>query len=125
MSVLQGVFTFVSGHKQRVLHPRAGIWSRNGVPIEKVRPLLFWLRERHGSMRKVAMMLRMPESTVRGYAYNQKRKRVPPEPARRIADLVLAQRRAAHLIDVREDLPGLRRGTAYGASRERLEGRSG
>lgn len=101
-------FTFVSGHQQRVAHPRAGIWSRNGVAIEKVRPMLFWLRDRHGSMRAVAMLLRMPEGTVRGYAYNQRRKRVPPDAARRIAALVLAHRKPRHVVDTWEELPGLR-----------------
>jgi len=35
-------FTFSSGHQLRVIHPHAGIWSRNEVPIEQIRPLLFW-----------------------------------------------------------------------------------
>jgi hypothetical protein len=25
-----------------VIHPHAGIWSRNEVPTEQIRPLLFW-----------------------------------------------------------------------------------
>jgi hypothetical protein len=48
-------FTFVPGHQQRIAHPRAGIWSRNGVPVDRVRPMLFWLRDRNGSMRAVAV----------------------------------------------------------------------
>ena len=59
-------FTFVSGHQLRVIHPRAGMWSRNGVPIETIRPLVFWLRDRHGSIRAVAGLLHMPEATLRG-----------------------------------------------------------
>lgn len=70
--------------------------------------MLFWLRDRHGSMRAVAMLLRMPEGTVRGYAYNQRRKRVPPDAARRIAALVLAHRKPRHVVDTWEELPGLR-----------------
>jgi hypothetical protein len=93
-------FTFVSGHQMRVAHPHAGIWSRNGVPVEKIRPLLFWLRERHGSIRAVATLLQIPEATIRGYVYNTKRKRVPPEAARRIVALVLAHRKSVGLLDM-------------------------
>ena len=49
-------YVFVPGHHLRVVHPRAGMWSKNGVAVEKVRPLVFWLRERHGTMRAVADM---------------------------------------------------------------------
>jgi hypothetical protein len=101
-------FTFVSGHQARVKHPRAGIWSRNGVPIETIRPMLFWLRERHGTMRTVAELLAMPEATVRGYVYNRKRKRVPPRTARKIANLVLAHRARGGPLDRWEEEPGLR-----------------
>ena len=101
-------FTFVSGHQARVQHPRAGIWSRNGVPVETVRPMLLWLRERHGTMRIVAELLAMPEATVRGYVYNRKRKRVPPRTARRIADLVLAHRIRGGPLDRWEEQPGIR-----------------
>jgi hypothetical protein len=86
-------FTFVAGHQARVLDVRAGTWSRNGVAVDRIKPLLLWLRERHGSIREVATVLGMPEATVRGYVYNRKRKRVPPESAQRIANTVLAHRR--------------------------------
>jgi hypothetical protein len=100
--------TFVSGHQLRVTHPRLGIWSRNGVPVERIRPLVFWLRERHGSIRAVAILLEIPEATIRGYVYNTKRKRVPPHTARKIADLVLAHRKQTRLLDMWEEQPGLR-----------------
>ena len=99
-------FLFVPGHQLRVVHPRAGIWSKNGVPVEKVRPLVLWLRERHGSIRAVAELLGMPESTLRGYVYNRKRKRVPPASAQRIAALVLAHRQPASPLDGWEEEPG-------------------
>jgi len=105
-------FTFVSGHQMRVAHPRAGMWSKRGVPVERVRPFLLWLRQRHGSMRSVAALLDMPEPTVRGYVYNTKRKRVPPEAAKRIADLVLAHRVGAGPFTTWEEEPGLRFDTA-------------
>jgi hypothetical protein len=92
----------------RVTHPRLGIWSRNGVPVERIRPLVFWLRERHGSIRAVAILLEIPEATIRGYVYNTKRKRVPPHTARKIADLVLAHRKQTRLLDMWEEQPGLR-----------------
>jgi hypothetical protein len=101
-------FTFVSGHQLRIIHPRAGIWSRNGVRIEEIRPLLSWLRERHGSVRAVAILLEMPEATVRGYMYNTKRKRVPPQAAKKIAALVLAHRKPMRPLDTWEEQPGLR-----------------
>jgi hypothetical protein len=101
-------FTFVPGHRLRIVHPRSGIWSKKGVPVEKIRPLLFWLRERHGSMRAVAVLLQIPESTMRGYVYNTKRKRVPPHAARRIVEVVLAHRKAIRPLDMWEEQPGLR-----------------
>ena len=72
-------YVFLSGHHVRVRHPRAGIWSRNGVPIERIRPLILWLRERHGSVRAVAELLEMPESTLRGHLYNTKRNACRPD----------------------------------------------
>lgn len=101
-------FTFVAGHQLRVVHPRAGIWSRNGIPVERIRPLVLWLRERLGSIRAVAILLEIPEATIRGYVYNTKRKRVPPQAARKIANLVLAHRKPAGPLDLWEEQPGLR-----------------
>lgn len=102
-------FTFVPGHQLRVRHPRAGGWSKSGVPVDKIRPLVFWLREKHGSIRAVAELLRIPESTLRGYVYNTKRKRVPPEAARKVVTLVLAHRDPRHrALDVWEEEPGFR-----------------
>lgn len=101
-------FTFVSGHHLRVAHPRAGIWSRNGIPVEQVRPLIFWLRDRIGSVRAVATLLEMPEATVRGYVYNTRRKRVPPQAAKRIVRLVLAHRKPNGPLDIWEEQPGIR-----------------
>jgi hypothetical protein len=101
-------FTFVPGHQIRVLHPRAGMWSKNGVPVQRIRPLLSWLRERHGSIRAVAALLGIPEATLRGYVYNTKRKRVPPHAASRIANLVLAHRKRGGALEIWEQQPGLR-----------------
>jgi hypothetical protein len=112
-------FTFVSGHHLRVVHPHAGIWSRNGVPVERIRPLVFWLRERHGSIRAVAILLEIPEATIRGYVYNTKRKRVPPLAAGRIADLVLAHRKPARPLDMWEEQPGFRSVARLSLSRRR------
>jgi len=99
-------FTFVPGHQLRVVHPRAGMWSKQGVPVERVRPLIRWLRLQHGSVRGVAELLQMPESTLRGYLYNAKRKRVPPEAAKRIVDLTLAHRRRPGALELWEEIPG-------------------
>jgi hypothetical protein len=89
---------FVPGHHLRIAHPRAGSWSRNGVEAEKIRPLVFWLRERYGSIRAVAVALDVPESTLRGYVYT-KRKRVPAPAAKRIASRVLAHGKAVDPFD--------------------------
>jgi hypothetical protein len=99
-------FTFVPGHQLRVVHPRAGMWSKQGVPVERVRPLIRWLRVQHGSVRAVAEMLNMPESTLRGYLYNAKRKRVPPEAAQRIVALTLAHRKHTRPLELWEEVPG-------------------
>jgi hypothetical protein len=48
----------------------------------------------------------MPESTLRGYLYNAKRKRVPPEAAQRIVDLTLAHRRRSRPLELWEEIPG-------------------
>jgi len=69
---------------------------------------VFWLRERHGSIRAVATLLQIPEATIRGYVYNTKRKRVPPETAKRIVSLVLAHRKPTGPLDLWEEEPGLR-----------------
>ena len=92
-------YVFVPGHHLRVAHARAGSWSRNGVEFERIRPLVFWLRERYGSMRAVAVALEVPESTLRGYVYNTKRKRVPQPTAKRIVSTVLAHRRVVDPFD--------------------------
>jgi hypothetical protein len=84
------------------------MWSRNGVGVERIRPLVFWLRDRHGSIRAVATLLQMPEGTLRGYVYNTKRKRVPPHAARKIVALVLAHRMRARPLEMSGEEPGLR-----------------
>ena len=63
-------FVFVSGHHARVFRRHGGGWTRHGVDAERVRPLIFRLRDRLGSIRAVADALGMPESTVRGYVYS-------------------------------------------------------
>jgi hypothetical protein len=95
-------YVFVPGHHLRVFHPRAGSWSKNGVDVEKIRPLVFWLRERHGSIRAVADLVGMPEATLRGYVYNRKRKHVPGPTAKRIVSAVLAHRRPTDPFDAWE-----------------------
>jgi len=53
----------------------------------------------------------MPTSTIKGYANNTRRKRVPPGSARRIQQLVLAhrsKRERSTLLDQWESEPGLR-----------------
>jgi hypothetical protein len=101
-------FTFVPRHQLRVVHPRAGHLVEERRSHERIRPLLFWLRERHGSIRAVAMLLEIPEATIKGYVYNSKRKRVPPQAARRIVELMLAHRRTTRPWDMWEELPGTR-----------------
>jgi hypothetical protein len=86
-------FVFKAGHHLRVQHPRAGAFSRDGVDVERVRPLIFWLRDRHGTMRDVADALGIAESTLRGYAYKQGLKRIPSSRARAIAVAVARFRR--------------------------------
>lgn len=103
--------TFAAGHHVRVHHPRSGCWSTNGVEVDRVRPLLFFLRLKHGTVRRVAAMLQMPEATVRGYLYNRRRKRVPPAAARRIVTLVLAHRKRSGPLDIWEEAPGFLRET--------------
>lgn len=43
-------------------------------------------------MRAVAEALGIPESTVRGYVYKRRLKRVPPEAAHAVSELVLLHR---------------------------------
>lgn len=99
-------YVFVAGHHVRLFHPRAGAWSRHGVPVERIRPLLLWLRSRHGSVRATAELLQIPEATVRGYMYNRKRKHVPPDAAAAIVSLVLAHRRATDPLSSWKEPPG-------------------
>jgi hypothetical protein len=77
--------------------------------VDRIRPLLAWLHQRHGTWNEVALLLRMPMSTIKGYANNSRRKRIPPESARRIQQLVLAHRpKATSLLDQWEHEPGIR-----------------
>ena len=101
-------YVFRSGHQARVLPRRGGHWTRHGVPVERVRPLLRWLHQRHGDWRTVAAMLRMPVSTIKGYANNHRRRRVPPLAARRVSQLVLAHRKRGTWLDQWETPPGVR-----------------
>ena len=88
-------FVFAQGHHVRINHPRSAPFSRQGVDVTAVRPLVFWLRDRHGSMRAVAELLRIPEATIRGYAYKQELKRVPLGTASAIQKAVLDLRRGS------------------------------
>jgi hypothetical protein len=99
---------FCAGHHSRIFPRNAGHWSKNGVPVERVRPLLAWLHERHGTWQAVAELLRMPMSTVKGYANNRNRRRIPPEAAQRISELVLAHRKHRSWLDQWETEPGHR-----------------
>jgi hypothetical protein len=101
-------YTFRSGHQARVLLYHGGGWSKQGVAVERVRPLLRWLHERHGTWDEVATLLRMKESTIKGYANNARRRRVPPEAARRIQQLVVAHRKRRSILDQWESEPGTR-----------------
>lgn len=102
-------YAFGTGHQARVVLRSSGIWSRNGIPVDRVRPLLAWLHRRHGTWKEVAVLLRMPMSTIKGYANNTRRKRVPPESARRIQQLVMAHRsKATSVLDQWENEPGVR-----------------
>lgn len=85
-------YVFSPGHHMRLFHPRAGAYSKAGVEVERVRPLIMWLRTQHGTMRGVAHVVRIPESTLRGYAYKQELQRVPPEAAKKIIGAVLTLR---------------------------------
>jgi hypothetical protein len=76
--------------------------------VDRIRPLLLWLREQHGTIRAIAILLDIPESTIRGYLYNRKRKMVPPQNAERIVAVVLAHRKTYRPLDTWEERPGLR-----------------
>jgi len=101
-------FIFRAGHHARVFRRQAGHWSKRGVPVERVRPLLVWLHDRHATWASVAELLQMPTSTIKGYANNSARRRVPPESAQRIQQLVLAHRKPATFLSQWETKPGLR-----------------
>ncbi len=99
---------FRAGHHARVFPRQAGHWSKRGVPVERIRPLLAWLHERHGTWRVVAELAQIPIGTLKGYANNRVRRNIPPEAARRIQRLVLAHRDRPSLLDQWETKPGLR-----------------
>jgi hypothetical protein len=101
-------YIFRRGHQTRRVVRSGGHWSRRGIPAAKVRPLLAWLHEQHGIWDQVAVLLRMSTSTIKGYANNAQRRRVPPEAARRIQQLVLAHRRQGSVLDQWETQPGIR-----------------
>ena len=88
-------YVFSPGHHMRIFHPGAGAYVRSGVEVTRIRPLIFWLRERHGTMRAVATWLGVPESTLRGYAYKQELQRIPPDAAKKIVAAVMMYRPAS------------------------------
>ena len=90
-------FVFRRGHRARVFVQGGGAWTSQGIDVGEIRPLLEWLRSRHGSVRAVSRLLNMPESTVRGYMYKRGLKRVPAHSAQAIVALVLAHRSAPRL----------------------------
>ena len=89
-------FVFMRGHRARIFTQGAGAWTARGVDIERVRPLLEWLRTKHGSVRAVADQLDIPENTVRGYMYKGSIQRIPGPTVMAIVDLVLAHRGEPH-----------------------------
>jgi hypothetical protein len=99
---------FLAGHHARVFKRTDGSWSKTGVPVDRVRPLLAWLHERHRTWDAVAALLRMPTSTIKGYANNKQRRSVPPDAAKRIQALVLAHRKRGSALDRWETEPGFR-----------------
>ena len=94
-------FVFMRGHRARVFVQGSGAWTSRGIEVGEIRPLLEWLRSRHGSVRAVSLLLCMPESTVRGYVYKRGLQRIPAHSAQAIVSLVLAHRPAP-----RSDLGG-------------------
>lgn len=102
-------YAFRRGHQTRVVIRHGGHWSRRGVAVDKIRPLLAWLHQKHGTWEAVATLLRIPTSTIKGYANNARRRRVPPDAARKIQRLVLAHRNRGSALDRWETEPGFRR----------------
>jgi hypothetical protein len=102
-------YAFRVGHQARMLlRHGGGHWAKRGIAVERVRPLLAWLHHRHGTWEEVAALLQMPASTIKGYANNSRRRRVPPDAAHGIQRLVLAHRTKRSILDQWETEPGIR-----------------
>lgn len=86
---------FVRGHSRHhpdAKQPDTAGWSRRGVPIEKVKPLASWLRDRYG-FRGACEVAGVSFGTMDSILYGTgHRTRVADFTARRITETVLAHR---------------------------------
>lgn len=80
----------VFGHGHRLGREGNG-WPRRGIPIERVRPLAHWLRDRYGYVR-ACEVVGLPAGTWDRVMTYTGAKYVDPETAKRIVDVVLAHR---------------------------------
>lgn len=71
-----------------------GAWMVNGVPVERIQPLLDWLISQYGEKRRVAGVLGVPDSTLAHWCDNSTRavKHIPKDRAMQIARVVQAHR---------------------------------
>ena len=93
-----------------------GCWSKNGVPVEKIRPLADWLWERYGSWGRVAAVTGIPTATLKGWRGHAM---VGPKNARLLIETVLYHRRGrSSIYDEVEDARLLPRATREAVQRE-------
>ena len=81
---------FLKGHNR---HRVIGAWAKNGVPIDKVRPVAKWLIQIYGTA-ELEALTGISRGTIQSIAYTTGRKRCHPDFARRLHELVKISQRS-------------------------------
>jgi len=93
----------INANGHRISQSSPGHWGTHGVDVDRIRPLLAWLREELGTYAAVGTVTSIPAASVSSIM-NKPVKRVSPRTASKVVAGVLALRNRKH-----PDAPHVRR----------------